>query len=39
MGGLMRLESSAAAAGARINFPPSRMPLDDLLALSDTLAT
>jgi len=39
MGGLTRLESSPATAGADFNLLPWRMPLHDLIALSDTLAT
>src|SRR5438105_11701910 len=36
MGGLTRLESSPATAGAGFNLLPWRMPLHDLIALSDT---
>jgi hypothetical protein len=39
MGGLTRLEPSPAIAGAGFNLLPWRMPLHDLIALSDTLAT
>ena len=36
MGGLTRLESSPATAGAGFNLLPWRMLLHDLIALSDT---
>jgi hypothetical protein len=39
MGGLTRLESSPATARAGFNLLPWMMPLHDLIALSDTLAT